>query len=102
MVAQGKARTTYPNPALEAPAKTLKTMSTRVHEAQQQGTIGDAEIVDLLANLDITWIACRGNLRGGGSDVVINRGRVGCRRGVADGSGRRLEGGAAGRACGGG
>lgn len=53
--AHGKPRTGVEDPAVKGLAKTLNTMSSRVHEAQQQGTfIGDEDIVDLLANLDIT------------------------------------------------
>lgn len=51
----GKARTAGEDPAVKGLTKTLNAMSSRVHEAQQQGTsIGDTEIVDLLAMLDIT------------------------------------------------
>ena len=53
--AHGKARTTGEDPAVKGLTNILNTMSSRVHEAQQQGvSIGDTEIVDLLANLDIT------------------------------------------------
>ena len=53
--AHGKQRSNAEDPAVKGLEKTLNTMSLRMHEAQQQGTsIGDTEIIDLLANLDIT------------------------------------------------
>ena len=51
----GKQRSNPEDPALKGLTKTLNTISFRVNEAQQKRTsIGDMEIVDLLANLDIT------------------------------------------------
>ena len=53
--AHGIQRSNAEDPAVKGLEKTLNTMSLRMHEAQQQGTsIGDTDIIDLLANLDIT------------------------------------------------
>ena len=54
-VAYGKSRASGKDPAVDGFMKTLNKMSVRVHEAQEEGsTVTDTEIIDLLANLDIT------------------------------------------------
>ena len=51
----GKPRDRIIGPAVEALTKTLDNLSSRVREAQQQGPpVEDAELSDLVANLDIT------------------------------------------------
>ena len=54
-VAHGKSRASVKDPAVDGLFKTLNTVSVRVHEAQEEGSpVTDTEIIDLLANLDIT------------------------------------------------
>ena len=54
-VAYGKSQSSGKNPAVDGLMKTLNTVSVRVHEAQEEGSpVTDMEIIDLLANLDIT------------------------------------------------
>ena len=60
-VAYWKSRASGKGPGFDGLMKTLNTVIVRVHEAQEEGSpVTDTEIIDLLANLDIT--------RGGDAD----------------------------------
>ena len=54
-VAYGKSRASGKDPAVDGFMKTLNMVSVRVHQAQEEGSpVTDTEIIELLANLDIT------------------------------------------------